>query len=444
MARRRPEPARGDIVDLTHDGRGVAMAAGKRVFVSDALAGERVDYQVVRKKRSYDEARTLAVVEPAAERVEPRCAVFGVCGGCTLQHLEHEAQLAHKQNVLVENLRRIGELTDIPLAAPLRGPVWHYRRRARLGVKSVHGKGRVLVGFRERGKPYITDMQRCEVLSEPLATLPGVLAELVDTLDARARLPQVEVTQADSATALVFRCLDDLSAADLDRLAAFHRASAYEVYLQTGGPDTVTPLAAHRADLGEPVPLTYRLPDFDLTFEFQPLDFIQINREINATLIRTAVEALDVSAESQILDLYCGIGNFSLPLARRGGTVIGVEGLASLTARASANAARNGLDNVRFETLDLDTVTGAEPWLGAPIDRVLLDPARAGAEAMMPLLGRLRPERIVYVSCHPGTLARDVGMLVRDAGYRLIEARIADMFPHTAHVETLAVLEAPS
>ena len=183
MARRRPEPARGDIVDLTHDGRGVAMAAGKRVFVSDALAGERVDYQVVRKKRSYDEARTLAVVEPAAERVEPRCAVFGVCGGCTLQHLEHEAQLAHKQNVLAENLRRIGELTDVPLAAPLRGPVWHYRRRARLGVKSVHGKGRVLVGFRERGKPYITDMQRCEVLSEPLATLPGVLAELVDTLE---------------------------------------------------------------------------------------------------------------------------------------------------------------------------------------------------------------------------------------------------------------------
>lgn len=441
VAKRRPEPQVGEIVDLTHDGRGVTALGGKRVFVHDALAGEVVNYQIVKRRRNYDEAVVLDVASRAAERVEPRCPVFGVCGGCTLQHLEHEAQLAHKQRVLIENLRRIGELSEIPLSKPIRGPVWQYRRRARLGVKQVFGKGRVLVGFRERSKPYIADMQACAVLEPALERLPHELATLIDTMDAKARLPQVEVTAADRTTALVFRILDPLTDADRDRLVAFQQAHGYDVWLQTGGPDTLAPLAAIDERLDSPQPLDYRLDAFDLTLAFQPNDFIQINRQINDRLVVEAIDALQIAPTHRVLDLFCGIGNFTLPIATRAAHVVGVEGAAALTDRARDNARDNSLENVEFVTADLETVDGTEAWLQTPFDRVLLDPARAGAGAMMPLLGKIQPGRIVYVSCHPGTLARDLGALVANFGYRLTDIRIADMFPHTAHVETLAVLE---
>ncbi|MEM1261813.1 MAG: 23S rRNA (uracil(1939)-C(5))-methyltransferase RlmD [Pseudomonadota bacterium] len=443
MARRRPLPAWGDVTDLTHDGRGVTSADGKRVFVHDALPGERIEYQVVKRRRNYEEALPLTIENPAPERVEPRCPVFGRCGGCSLQHLEHEAQLEHKQRQLRENLQRIGQLGDVDLAEPIVASPWAYRRRARLGVKNVYGKGRVLVGFRERMKPYIVDMRHCDVLDPSLANLPTELSELVATLDAAARLPQVEVSAADNQIALVFRFLDAPSMADLGRLAAFQSAGPYTVWLQTGGPDTVAPLAAFHAPVADPGLLHYELASHRIRLSFRPTDFVQINAAVNTALVDHAIDALDLDASQHVLDLYCGIGNFTLPIARQAAAVSGVEGSADLTQRATDNAIANGIDNAFFSSQDLEQISGNEPWLATGFRRVLLDPARAGAATLMPILGKYRPARVVYVSCHPGTLARDLGVLVNDFGFRLVEARIADMFPHTAHVESVAVLDGP-
>ncbi len=442
--RRRPEPRTGQIHDLTHDGRGVTEHDGKRVFVQGALPGESVRYQVVKQRRQYDEALSLEVGSPAPARVQPQCAVYGVCGGCSLQHLAPPAQLEHKQNVLVENLRRIGQLEDLPLAEPLTGPVWHYRRRARLGVKYVLAKERVLVGFRERLKPYIADMQACEILAEPVAQLPEQLAELIGGLSIRARLPQVEVAVGDNVTALVFRVLDAPSAADLDQFAAFQRDTGFRVCLQSGGPETIEALATTRTDLVDTAgQAEYRLDSVGITLGFEPTDFVQINRDINAALIDAALDGLALKDTDYVLDLFCGLGNFTLPIATRAQRVIGVEGVAALTERGRQNATRNGIANADFAAMDLTTVTGAESWLSPRPNKVLLDPARAGASEMMPVLGNLKPERVVYVSCHPGTLARDLGMLVNDFGFTLTRVGVADMFPHTAHVESIAVLEGP-
>ncbi|MEM8982190.1 MAG: 23S rRNA (uracil(1939)-C(5))-methyltransferase RlmD [Pseudomonadota bacterium] len=443
MARRRPQPAWGDVTDLTHDGRGVASADGKRVFIHDTLPGEHVEYQIVKRRRSYDEALPLTIENPSAQRVSPRCDVFGRCGGCSLQHVEHDTQLELKQRQLRENLHRIGRLGDIELAAPIVGPAWGYRRRARLGVKNVYAKGRVLVGFRERMKPFIVDMGRCDVLTPALTDLPTELADLIETLDASTRIPQVEVSAADNQIALVFRFLDAPSAADLDRLAGFQATKPYTVWLQTGGPDTIVPLAAFQADVADPGLLNYRFDRHDVSLSFRPADFVQINAAVNAALVDHAIDALALDASHTVLDLFCGIGNFTLPIARQVEAVYGVEGSTELTDRASKNAIANGITNAFFSAQDLDQISGHESWLQSGFSRVLLDPARAGAANLMPFLGKYRPDRVVYVSCHPGTLARDLGVLVNDFGFRLVEARIADMFPHTAHVESVAVLDGP-
>ena len=447
MGRKQAEPAVGTISDLTHDGKGVVRSDGKTVFVAGALPGEVVEYQPVKRRRSYDEATTLQVIEPSAHRVTPHCEVFGICGGCALQHLDHGEQVKHKHAVLCENLRRIAKTDADELAPPVVGPVWNYRRKARLGVKFVAKKGRVLVGFRERLKPYITDMNVCPILTDDCQSLPGQLAELISELSIASELPQVEVAVGDDATALVFRVLQSPSTADLEALRRFGVERDVRVYLQTGGLDTVRPLqtwlpgdADADADAAESS-LHYRLDGGLLKLEFAPTDFVQVNRVLNETLVALAMDLLAIEPGDHVLDLFSGIGNFSLPIARRAAAVTGVEGARVLVDRARANARLNNFDNADFVVADLEKLEGTEPWIGKRWDLVLLDPARAGALPLLPLLDQIGPRRIVYVACHPGSLARDIGVLVHEFGFRLSYAGIIDMFPHTAHVESVAVLE---
>jgi 23S rRNA (uracil1939-C5)-methyltransferase len=424
-----------DIVDLAHDGRGVARVDGKAVFIDGALPSERVRLRIHKRRRHMDEAGLVEVLAASPDRVVPRCAHFGVCGGCSLQHLSPSAQLAAKQRQLLENLQRIGNVQPARVLEPLRGPEWAYRRRARLGIKYVHKKGRVLAGFREREKPYIADIQRCEVLLSPLAQLPQELAALAETLDIREKLPQVEVAAGDNATALVFRVLEPPGAGDLQKIAAFGEKHGWQIFLQPGGLNSVRPLRDDYA------PLSYSVDEGNVTIEFGPVDFIQVNREINASMVSAAMAHLQPDPDDAVLDLFCGLGNFTLPLARRARRVVGVEGDAALVAKARANAARNSLGNVEFAVENLFEPKGFGAWANDRYELVMLDPPRAGAAELMSRMGDWRPRRVVYISCHPGSLARDAGILVATYGFTLIAAGVMDMFPHTTHVESIAVFE---
>ena len=422
------------IVDLTHDGEGVADVDGRRVFVPDALPGERVEIALRKRRRKLQEADLVRVLEPSPERVHPECEYFGRCGGCALQHLTHSAQVTFKQGAVAQALARIARTEPEEWLPPVVSPPWRYRRRARLGVKYVPGKERVLVGFRERAGPYITDMRHCPVLVPPLDGLLGELADLIATTSIRERLPQIEAAVADGVTALVLRVLEPPSAADTQAFREFGGRHGIDMYLQPGGPGTIAPL-------GEARTLSYRLEAFGLTLQFLPTDFVQVNVAINAELVATAVRLAAIEPTDRVLDLYCGLGNFSLPLAQRAAELLGVEGEAGLVARAVRNAALNGIGNARFVTADLTQTDWSfyrEPW-----DIVVLDPPRTGAEAPIAELERCEPRRIVYVSCHPATLARDARVLVGERGYRLTVARVFDMFPHTHHIEALAVFERP-
>jgi 23S rRNA (uracil1939-C5)-methyltransferase len=435
MARSKRQPETATISSVTHDGRGIADTSGKKVFVAGALGGEEVRFVRRKSRRNFDEAELLHVITASPERVAARCAVFGRCGGCALQHVSIDQQRAIKFETLRDNLARIGRVEPRRWLEAVTGPVWHYRRRARLAVKDVSAKGRVLVGFRERHAPFITDMHRCEVLAHPVDGLIDPLSESIGRLSIRARIPQIEVAVADNATALVYRVLDPPSGDDLDEFRRFGEEHDVRIYLQTGGLDSVRLLHPDT----EQEPLYYTLPEFDVRIEFEPVDFVQVNDEINQAMVARALELLEPEQEHRVLDLFCGIGNFSLPLARRCGEALGVEGEATLVRRAAANAAGNALSNAMFRQADLAAIDGTEKWLQGPWDRLLLDPARSGAAEVVRHIGRMDPARIVYVSCHPGTLARDAGVLVNEAGYTLDAAGIIDMFPHTAHVESIAV-----
>ncbi|HLZ99204.1 MAG TPA: 23S rRNA (uracil(1939)-C(5))-methyltransferase RlmD, partial [Steroidobacteraceae bacterium] len=395
-----------DVVDLAHDGRGVARMEGKAVFIEGALPGERVRFRVFKRRRQLDEAGLVDVLRPSPDRVIPKCAHFGVCGGCSLQHLAPAAQLAAKQRQLLDNLERIGRIAPERVFAPLTGPDWAYRRRARLGVKYVHKKGRVLAGFREREKPYLADIQRCEVLLERFARLPEHLAALVESLSLRERIPQVEVAAGDPAAAggysaaLVFRVMDSPTADDLEKLDEFGRRHAVQIFLQSGGLDTVSPLHEGQAAL------SYSVDEGRITLEFGPVDFIQVNRDINVSMVKRAVELLEPTAADSVLDLFCGLGNFTLSLAKRARRVVGVEGDAALVAKARANASRNGIANASFRADDLFEPDRAGTWAQDAYDLVLLDPPRAGAAEILERMPHWRPRRLVYISCHPGSLAR--------------------------------------
>jgi 23S rRNA (uracil1939-C5)-methyltransferase len=424
-----------DITDLAHDGRGVARVDGKAVFIEGALPGERARFRVLKRRRHMDEAGLVEILIASSERAAPRCAHFGICGGCSLQHLAPVAQLAAKQRQLLDNLQRIGNVQPQCVLEPLRGPEWAYRRRARLGIKYVHKKGRVLAGFREREKPYIADIKHCDVLLAPLGSLPEGLAALTETLTIREKMPQVEVAAGDRATALVFRVLEAPGATDLEKLAAFGAQRGLQIFVQPGGLNTVRPL---RDDYP---PLEYTVDGGNVVIEFGPVDFIQVNRDINSSMVDAAMKLLQPQAHDRALDLFCGLGNFTLPLARRAAQVLGVEGDASLVSKAQANASRNGIGNAEFAAENLFEPDGFGAWADRHYDLVLLDPPRAGAAELLRCMPRWNPRRVVYISCHPGSLARDSQILTADHGFALSAAGVMDMFPHTTHVESIAVFE---
>lgn len=436
-SRRKPlptEPVEVEIESLTHDGKGVAHIDGKATFVYGSLAGERVRFLYTSRRRKYDEGRVVEVVKASPERVEPRCSQFGVCGGCSLQHQDPQAQVRAKQQAMLDTLQHVGKVQPAEILPPLVGESrWGYRRKARLGVRYVPKKGGTLVGFRERGSSYVADIDSCQILHPRVGELLPALSELIDGLSIHRQIPQIEMAMGDSVCVLIFRLLESPSAEDRRKLEAFGPRHDVVIYQQEGGLETVQPLS------GEPADLFYQLPDFDLTLHFLPNDFTQVNTDINRQMVRRAVEMLELEPADRVLDLFCGLGNFTLPLARRAGEVTGVEGDASLVARARQNAERNHIGNARFYTANLYEPLENEPWLLDRFNKVLLDPPRSGAQEILEHLPRLGVERIVYVSCYPGTLARDAGILVNDLGYRLISAGVMDMFPHTAHVESIAL-----
>jgi 23S rRNA (uracil1939-C5)-methyltransferase len=430
------DPVEAVIESLTHDAKGVAHIEGKATFIHGSLPEERVRFVYSGQWRKYDEGRVVEVLEASPQRVEPLCSSFGICGGCSLQHQDSEAQILSKQQSMLDTLMHIGRVTPESIFPPLRGSsAWGYRRKARLGVRFVPKKGGTLVGFRERGSSYIADIDRCHILHPRVGALLSELSSLIDQLSIRDQIPQIEMAMGDEVCILIFRLLSPPTIEDLATLEQFAPQHQVEIYLQEGGPDSVRPLK------GEGVVLSYDLPDFDLTLEFQPSDFTQVNSDINRQMLQRAVTLLQLSREDRVLDLFCGLGNFTLPLARSAGHVTGVEGDAGLVARARENAQRNAITNTRFFTANLYETLDNEPWLQESFNKILLDPPRSGAQEILHYLPKLGAERIVYVSCYPGTLARDAGILVEEHGYRLVSAGVMDMFPHTAHVESIALFE---
>lgn len=422
------------IVDLSHDGRGVARIDDKAVFVHNALPGERVRLTYTSQRRNFDQGTAIEILEPSPDRVAPRCPHFGTCGGCAMQHLAAPAQLAAKHKVLVDSLQRIGGVAPDRWLDPLSAGAWGYRRKARLSVRNVPKKGRVLVGFRERNGRYVCDMRECHTLIPEVGFALEALSDLVGALSSPASIPQIEIAAGDHQIVLLIRHLEPLTEADRSALGRFGQSHGLSIYLQSGGPQSVAPL-------GDPVQLEFRLDEQGLDFTFSPHNFVQVNARMNQLMVSSAVALLEPQAGETVLDLFCGLGNFTLPLAQRAGRVIGVEGEPSLIELARHNAARNGIENATFVTADLTEDVSAADWLSGGADRILLDPPRSGAAEMMAPLAALQARRIVYVSCHPGSLARDAGVLV-GSGYRLEAAGILDMFPHTAHVESIAVFGA--
>ncbi len=420
---------------LDAEGRGVARHPdGKVVFVEGALPGEDVSFDLLKKKEKFDVARTTAIVEASGARVVPRCPHFGTCGGCVLQHAGMRTQMAAKQRGLEDNLERIGKVRAEAMLPILYGPEWGYRHRARLSVRRVPKKGGVLVGFREKRSTYVADMAECHVLPPAISRLIPELKTLIESLSINDRVPQVEVAAGDADTVLVFRNLLPFTAADLSKLKEFGKTFQVHVWTQPGGPDTAQPLAGEHD-------LYYELPEFGVRIDFRPTEFTQVNAAVNRALVSRAIRLLDPRPGERVADLFCGVGNFSLPLARRGARVIGFEGSRQLVDRARANAQANGL-TVQFEVADL-----FKTGIGAfgPFDKLLIDPPREGAVEIVKSLPEGQaaawPSRIVYVSCDPATLARDAGILVHAKGFRLLAAGVVNMFPHTAHVESVAVFE---
>ena len=438
-ARVAAEPEQGTVAALTSEGEGI-VKDGKAVFVGGALPGEVIRFRRLRRHRGHDEGQLLEVIAASPDRVTPRCAHFGVCGGCALQHLSADRQIELKERELRDALERVAKVAPERWLPPLRGPQWGYRRRARLGARFVPKKGRVVVGFRERLAPYIAALDRCEVVSAPVGALIGPLSVMLTGLATREYIPQIEVAIAENITALVFRVLRPLPEGDVAALREFGRQHAVRIYLQSGGLETVAPL-----DGGQDLEaLRYALPEFGVTYDFVPTDFVQINAAINAAMVSQVIGLLELDQASRVLDLYCGLGNFTLPLARRAAAVLGLEGDAALVARARHNAAMNGLTNVQFVAADLTQPLPVNaPYLAGGFSHVVLDPPRAGALEVMPTIAHLAPHKVAYISCHPGSLARDIAVLVHEFGFGLRSAGVLDMFPHTAHVESLAVLTPP-
>jgi 23S rRNA (uracil1939-C5)-methyltransferase len=433
---RRPV-AEAVVESVDQEGRGVAHCNGKAIFIDGALPGERVTYSVYMKKPSFELAQVQQVLHASSSRTTPKCRHFGVCGGCAMQHYEHTAQVAAKQRVLEENLARIGKVRPGRILPPVYGMPWGYRQRARLSVRYVQKKSRLLVGFHERKSSFVADMQSCEILPAHVSAMIEPLREMIESLSIRERLPQVEVAVGDSVTVLVLRVLAPLTTTDEARLRAFAELQRVQIWLQPNGPESAHPF--HPLNAPE---LAYRLADFDLTMPFLPTEFTQVNPAINNVLVKQAISLLDLRPGERVIDLFCGLGNFSLAMARRGAQVLGVEGSLALVTRARDNARHNGLaEATEFQIADLFTTTEGSLAALGHFDAMLLDPPRDGAIEVVKALGAQAPQRIVYVSCNPATLARDAGLLVHSKGYQLSAAGIINMFPHTAHIESMALFE---
>lgn len=423
------------IESIDHEGRGVAHAEGKAVFVEGALPGEEVEYSVFKKKPKVEFASATRIIQPSPWRVDPKCPSYGICGGCSMQHLDPSAQVAAKQRVLEDALRHIGRVKPDLILPAVHGPYWEYRRRARLSVKYVEKKEKILVGFNEKRTRFVTDMGSCEVLPERISALIPHLKEMIEKLSVKRRLPQIEVAAGENCDLLVFRILDPLTEADEKILREFSDRNAVAIYLQPKGVDSIRPFHPPR-----PADLSYSLPEYGIAMPFLPSDFTQVNFSVNRVMVSRAVKLLSPKAGESIADLFCGLGNFTLPIARSGAQVVGMEGSAALVERARQNALKNGISNARFEVADLFEPKGIDL---SGYGKLLIDPPRAGAhELVQALKGRL-PERIVYVSCDPATLARDAGILVHSKGYALACAGVINMFPHTSHVESIALFTLP-
>ena len=430
------EQVEAQIESLTPEGRGVAHINGKVTFIDFALPGERVLFQYSKTSSKFDEGRAIEVLDASADRVEPPCEHFGICGGCSMQHLHADAQVRVKQEALLNHFQQLANVQPETVLEPLRGPVLAYRNKARLGVKYVAKKDKVLVGFREKSSSFLADLHSCKVLHPSVGERLEQLGELIMGMDARQTIPQIEVAVSDEETNLVFRHLEALSDTDRETLRAFGEQNNLHIYLQPAGPDSITALWPDN-----PGPLHYQLVEQNIRIEFQPSDFTQVNSDINEQMVNRALSFLDLNENDQVLDLFCGLGNFTLPMARRAGRVTGVEGVEVMVQKARDNARLNDIHNVEFHAADLSSDLTGYPWLNQHYDKILLDPPRSGAMEMLKHLGKLQANKIVYVSCHPATLARDTQTLVQEFGYRLTAAGVMDMFPHTAHVESIAVFE---
>ncbi len=441
MSRRRkklpPDPVEATIESLSHEGRGLAHIDGKTVFIDGALVGETVMFRYRRSHARYAEGSFEGLVaNPSPDRVDPECKHFAICGGCSLQHMDPERQIQHKANVLQEQLQHIGGVQAQQILPALTGPLWGYRHKARLGVKHVIKKDKVLVGFREKYSSYVADIDSCEVLHPNVGHILDELAELIGSLSVYNKIAQIEVAVADNKTALIFRNLAKLCSEDVKKLYLFGESRKLGMYLQPGGPNTVQTLSGEEED-----ELTYQLDEGDISIHFAPTDFTQVNVAINQLMVKQVIALLEPKPDDRILDLFCGLGNFTLAIAKRAAHVTGVEGAAALVEKANYNAGLNNIANTTFFTADLSQPELQEDIIAGKYDKVLLDPPRSGAQVVIEQMNLKNINKLVYVSCNPATPARGAGILVKDKGYKLRAAGVMDMFPHTTHVESIAVFE---
>lgn len=442
MSRRRrqklpTQPVRTNIHQLSYEGRGVTTIDGKTTFVFGALAEEQVDFIYTNRRSQFDEGQAIDIIQASDRRVAPKCQHFGVCGGCNQQHLQHQAQVAHKQQVLLSHLEKMAKASPQHILPAIVAEPWGYRNKARLGVRYVHKKASVLVGFRERNSAFLANIDQCEVLNKKIGYLITPLRRLLLSLNAYADIAQLEVAIGDEVAAIVVRHLVELTTDDREKLITFAKQHELQIYLQPSGPESINKLYPK----DEIDWLSYRLPEFDLEFRFHPLDFTQVNPHINQHMVSLAMKLLDVSDSDNVLDLFCGLGNFSLPIARKANYVVGVEGDPQMTQRATMNAQHNQLSNTDFYMANLFDDVSNMAWAQQTFDKILLDPPRSGAETIVNNIEKFAAQRIVYVSCNHASLARDANILINQKNYRLTKAGIIDMFPHTAHFENIAVFD---
>lgn len=439
MSKRRKKPLPQDPITtqiraLSHEGRGIATVDERTIFISNALPNEEVEFLYTKLNKQTAEGKATTILQASPERVAPKCDYFGLCGGCSLQHMDHEAQLTLKQNTLRDHLNHFAKTEPQAWLAPLTGPQYAYRHKARLGVRYVTKKASVLVGFREQQNRYLANMWHCKTLATPVGDLIGPLRELLEQFDAKSEIAQIEAAIGDNDTALIFRNLVDLTAHDSDMLIDFAKLHSLWIFLQPNKPQPLEKLWPNdNQNL-----LHYQLDEYSLKLWFHPNDFTQVNPSINRKMIPLAIELLDLQPTDSVLDLFCGLGNFTLPISKSVSKITGIEGSEEMVQRATFNANHNNIVNADFFAADLSKEINA-PWANKKYDKLLLDPPRSGALEVLHHIAKWQPEKIVYVACNPATLARDIGEIVA-LGYRLQSAGIMDMFPQTNHVESIALL----